>query len=78
MSMEGSAIIGLDGENVGMIVAVHQTYVIVRNECPFPTDYYIPTSAVSNREGDKLQLDVTKDQALARAPFRVWLPEAPR
>ncbi len=75
--MDGSAIAGLDGDNVVKVVALHDTYVVVRKECSSLIDYYIPTSAVSNREGDKLYLNVTKVQALARAPYRVRLPEGP-
>ena len=61
---EGTDVIGSDGNKVGEVVAVHQNYVVVEKGFFFPTDYYIPTSAIANYDGDKIHLNVTKDAAL--------------
>ncbi len=60
----GTDVVGSDGDKVGEVVAVHESYVVVEKGFFFPSDYYIPTSAVANYDGDKLYLNVTKDQAL--------------
>src|SRR3712207_5064203 len=61
---EGTDVVGSDGNKVGEVVAVHQNYVVVEKGFFFPTDYYIPTSAIANYDGDKIYLNVTKDAAL--------------
>jgi len=61
---EGTDVVGSDGNKVGEVVAVHQNYVVVEKGFFFPTDYYIPTSAIANYDGDKIHLNVTKDAAL--------------
>jgi len=61
---EGTDVVGSDGEKVGEVVAVHANYVVVEKGFFFPTDYYVPTSAISNFDGDKVYLNVTKDDAL--------------
>ena len=61
---EGNDVVAADGEKVGEVIAVHQNYVVVEKGFFFPTDYYIPTSAITNYDGDKIYLNVTKDAAL--------------
>jgi stress response protein YsnF len=61
---EGTDVVGSDGNKVGEVVAVHQNYEVVEKGFFFPTDYYIPTSAIANYDGDKIYLNVTKDAAL--------------
>jgi len=61
---EGTDVVGSDGEKVGEVVAVHPDYVVVEKGFFFPTDYYIPTSAVASQDGGRLYLSVTKDEAL--------------
>jgi len=61
---EGTDVYGSDGDKVGSVVAVQPNYIVVEKGFFFPTDYYIPTSAVSNYEEGKVYLNVTKDQAL--------------
>ena len=61
---EGTDVVGSDGEKVGEVVAVQDNYVVVEKGFFFPTDYYIPSSAISNFDGDKVYLNVTKDEAL--------------
>jgi len=61
---EGTDVVGSDGEKVGEIVAVQSNYIVVEKGFFFPTDYYIPTSAIGNYDGDKVYLNVSKDDAL--------------
>jgi uncharacterized protein (TIGR02271 family) len=61
---EGTEVIAADGDKVGKVVAVDPAYVVVEKGFFFPTDYYIPTSAIANYDGDKVYLAVTKDEAL--------------
>ena len=62
----GGNVHGSDGGKVGTIVAVLPSYVVVEKGVVFPTDHYIPTSAVASADDDKVYLDVTKDEALNR------------
>ena len=57
-------VVGSDGSKIGSIVAVHPRYIVVDNGFFFPTDYYIPTSAIDDVEDGRVHLNVTKDQAL--------------
>jgi hypothetical protein len=61
---EGTDVYGSDGEKVGSIVSVGPNYVVVEKGFFFPTDYYIPVSAIAGAEGGRVQLNVPKDAAL--------------
>lgn len=61
---EGVEVFGAEGDKVGKIVAVHPSYVVVEKGFFFPTDYYIPHTAIANFDGENAYLAVTKDQAL--------------
>jgi uncharacterized protein (TIGR02271 family) len=61
---EGTDVVGTDGDKVGKVVAAQSNYIVVEKGFFFPTDYYIPTSAIANYDGDKVYLAVTKDEAL--------------
>ncbi len=61
---EGTDVYGSDGDKVGSIVAVQANYIVVEKGFFFPTDYYIPVSAVSGVEEGRVTLNVTKDAAL--------------
>ncbi len=60
----GMDVIGADGEKVGEIDAVERDYFVVRKGFFFPQDHYIPMSAISSYDEDKVYLNVTKDEAL--------------
>jgi uncharacterized protein (TIGR02271 family) len=60
----GMDVIGSDGEKVGEIDAVEQDYFVVRKGFFFPSDHYIPFSAVDSYDDNALYLNVTKDGAL--------------
>lgn len=61
---EGTDVVGSDGDKVGKVVAAESSYIVVEKGFFFPTDYYIPVSAINNFDGDKVYLTVTKDEAL--------------
>ena len=61
---EGTDVYGSDGDKVGSVVAVQPNYIVVEKGFFFPTDYYIPTSAIATFEDDRVYLNVTKDAAL--------------
>ena len=60
----GMDVIGSDGEKVGEIDAVEQDYFVVRKGFFFPSDHYIPFSAVDSYDDNAVYLNVTKDGAL--------------
>ncbi len=61
---EGDEVYGADGDKVGTIVEVQPTYFVVEKGIFFPTDYYLPLSAVASSDRGKVYLRVTKDEAL--------------
>lgn len=61
---EGDEVFGSDGDKVGKVIAVQNDYVVVEKGWFFPTDYYIPASAVASYDNGQIYLNVTKDVAL--------------
>jgi uncharacterized protein (TIGR02271 family) len=61
---EGTEVFGADGDKVGKVIGATQRYIVVEKGFFFPNDYYIPTSAIANSDGDKVYLSFTKDEAL--------------
>lgn len=61
---EGTDVYGSDGEKVGSVVAVQPHYLVVEKGFFFPTDYYIPRSALTSYDDGKVFLNVSKDDAL--------------
>lgn len=61
---EGAQVRSADDEKLGKVVAVQQGHLVVEKGFFFPTDYYIPTSAIANYDGDTVYLNVGKDQAV--------------
>jgi len=62
----GAEVFGADGEKVGTIAEVYPAYIVVEKGWFFPTDYYIPWSAIASADPDRVSLTVAKDAALAR------------
>ena len=60
----GAEVFGSDGDKVGTVAAVYPRYIVVEKGFFFPTDYYIPMSAVSSASGGQINLNVAKDAAL--------------
>src|SRR5215213_6180595 len=64
--LTGAEVYGADGDKVGTVSAVYPGYVIVEKGFFFPTDYYIPMSAIASYDTDRVYLNVSKDAALGR------------
>ena len=61
---EGDDVYGSDDEKVGSVVSVQPNYVVVEKGFFFPTDYYIPATAITTVNDGKVYLSVSKDEAL--------------
>jgi len=61
---EGAEVRSADDEKLGKVVAIEGNFIVVEKGFFFPTDYYIPTSAVSSADDNTVYLSVGKDQAL--------------
>jgi uncharacterized protein (TIGR02271 family) len=60
----GAEVFGADGDKVGTVAAVYPGYIVVEKGFFFPTDYYIPMSAVASYDNDQVFLNLAKDAAL--------------
>jgi uncharacterized protein (TIGR02271 family) len=60
----GAEAFGADGEKVGTVAAVYPGYLVVEKGFFFPTDYYIPMSAVASTGDGQVYLNLAKDAAL--------------
>ena len=60
----GKDVVGADGDKVGRVIASYPGYLVVEKGFFFPTDYYVPTSAVAASDDDGVTLNLTKDEAL--------------
>ena len=60
----GDDVYGSDGDKVGTVAEVQPSYIVVEKGFFFPTDYYIPMSAVSSAGDGQVSLNVAKDAAL--------------
>jgi uncharacterized protein (TIGR02271 family) len=61
---EGAEVRSSDDEKLGKVVALEGQYIVVEKGFFFPTDYYIPTSAIASADDNTVYLSVGKDQAL--------------
>jgi uncharacterized protein (TIGR02271 family) len=62
----GWQVYGADGEKVGDVSDVQATYIVVSKGLIFTSERYVPVSAVTRVEHDRVYLDVTKDEIEAR------------
>src|SRR5215207_9611987 len=60
----GDEVYGSDGDKVGTVAEVQPSYIVVEKGFFFPTDYYIPLSAVGTVAGGQVSLNVARDVAL--------------
>ena len=60
----GDDVYGSDGDKVGTVAEVQSSYLVVEKGFFFPTDYYIPASAVASAGDGQVYLNVAKDAAL--------------
>ena len=58
----GMDVYGSDGEKVGDVSDVTGSYVLVTKGFLFTKDIYIPTSAITGVEGDRVYISVSKDR----------------
>jgi hypothetical protein len=61
---EGTEVRSADDEKLVKVVAIEGNFLVVEKGFFFPTDYYIPTSAISTVNDEKIFLSVGKEQAL--------------
>src|SRR4051794_3301786 len=62
----GAEVFGADGEKVGTIAAIYPAYLVVEKGFFFPTDYYIPWSAIASADPDQVYLTLSKEATLNR------------
>lgn len=65
---KGTDVLGSEGDKVGEVERVHNSYFVVQEGFFFPTEQYIPASAVSHIDNDGVHLNVTKETA----QFQGW------
>jgi uncharacterized protein (TIGR02271 family) len=63
--MSGAEVFGADDEKVGNVAAVYPGYLVVEKGFFFPTDYYIPRSAIASYDSGQVYLNIAKDAALS-------------
>lgn len=65
---EGADVVGSDGDKVGEVVNAYPDYIVVKKGFFFPSDYYVPSSAIANVDEGHVYLNVTKDEAMNQDP----------
>src|SRR5215217_2984571 len=60
----GAEVFGADGDKVGTVSEVYPGYIVVEKGFFFPTDYYIPASAIASASAGQVYLTTTRDAAL--------------
>lgn len=57
-----SEVYSADGEKLGSVTAVHPTYLTVAKGVFFPTERYVPASAIAQVDARTVRLSLTRDQ----------------
>ncbi|MFN8591990.1 MAG: DUF2382 domain-containing protein [Thermomicrobiales bacterium] len=60
----GDEVFGSDESKVGNVADVQADYIVVEKGFFFPSDYYVPRSAIASVGNGRVYLNVTKDVAL--------------
>ena len=60
----GTDVYGSDGDKLGTVAEVARDYLVVEKGFFFPTDYYIPLTAITSVGNGQVSLNMTKDAAL--------------
>jgi len=60
----GDEVYASDGDKIGTVAEVQPGYIVVEKGFFFPTDYYIPTSAIASANSGQVYLSATRDAAL--------------
>ena len=58
--MTGDEVFGSDGDKVGTVAEVYPGYIVVEKGFFFPTDYYIPMSAIASYDNDQVYLNLAE------------------
>lgn len=61
----GMDVVDVNGEKVGGVDHLAKDHIVVAKGWLFPTDYLVPLSEIASVDS-KVQLNVTKDEALSR------------
>jgi len=61
----GAEVRSADDAKLGKVIGVEGPSLIVEKGFLFPTDFYVPTSAIASADGDTVYLTVGKDEAQA-------------
>jgi len=61
---DGATVYGAGGDKVGTMRTHGMDYIVVEKGFFFPTDYYIPVSAIKTVTGNEVYLNVGKEEAL--------------
>lgn len=62
----GADVVGVDGDKIGSVKEVFPDYIVVEKGWFFPSDHYIPASAISDANENTVFLNVSKDEALKK------------
>lgn len=60
----GAEVVGTDGDKIGSVREVFPDYIVVEKGWFFPSDHYIPASAITDANEQTVFLNVSKDEAL--------------
>jgi uncharacterized protein (TIGR02271 family) len=60
----GDDVFGSDGDKVGTVAEVQSSCIVVEKGFFFPTDYYIPTSAIASAGDGQVTLNMAREAAL--------------
>jgi len=75
---DGAEVVDQDGERLGNVIASAADYIVAEEGLFFPTDYYIPRSAITDVTGATVRLNVSKADALNQGwDVRPDAPEVP-
>lgn len=61
---EGMIVVGVDGDKIGEISDLNDEFILVKGSGAFGTEYQVPRSAIGRDDGEKVQLTVTKEDAV--------------
>jgi uncharacterized protein (TIGR02271 family) len=61
----GAEVRSADDAKLGKVIGVEGQTLVVEKGFLFPTDFYVPTSAIASTDGDTVYLTVSKDEAKA-------------
>ncbi len=62
----GTAVYGSDDKQIGKVDDIQDDYLVVHKGFFFPKDHYIPFSAINDHTEDRINLNVTADEATNR------------